>query len=318
MIARSLPLSAQELCESVRQSLAFDASRLDRVLRLDAGHGLVEVQAATSWKSLAVHLRPGDVQAGELRTTRPTIGESIACNAAGPDGRPAVSHVESFTMVTADGQLRRINRISNPALFALTVGGQGLFGVMYSVTLRLESLARAVSEAQAPHDLEPRESAAPTHKSAVPTRQFQLLVPPDQLDALIGEARERCAQWRIAVQGMMIRRIRREDETYLRWADREYAELAIRLAEGITLGCRVRGTQLRRELIDLAISRGGSFPIACTPEATRAQTQTCYPQLTGFLAEQRRIDPHERWANGWSRHQRSLLGREACEVRWDR
>ena len=55
----SLPLSAYELCEAVRQALPFDPSRLDRVLRVDSGRALVEVQSATTWKSLAARLRLG-------------------------------------------------------------------------------------------------------------------------------------------------------------------------------------------------------------------------------------------------------------------
>jgi hypothetical protein len=78
----------------------------------------------------------------------------------------------------------------------------------------------------------------------------------------------------------------------------------------------VRGTQLRHELIDAAIAAGGSFQIACTPDATREQTEQCYPQLKSFLAQKRHFDPNERLVNGWYLHQRNLLGREACEVRW--
>jgi FAD/FMN-containing dehydrogenase len=305
---RSVPLSAHELCESIRQSLPYDAARLDRVLRVDMTRALVEVQPNTPWKSLASQLRPSDAQARELRTTCASVGESIAWNAAGPDGRPSVMHVESLTMVTPDGQLRRIDRITNPTLFALVVGGHGLFGALYSVTLRLESLARAVSEAQ----------AMPASEANQPRRELQLLVPPEQVEGLLADANERCTHWRIALKSLAVRRIHQEDETFLRWAPREYAEVGIGLVEQATLGSTVRMTQLRRELIDVAIARGGAFPIACTPEATRAQTETCYPQLASFLAEQRRIDPRERWANAWSRHQRSLLGRETCEVRWNR
>lgn len=303
MTARSVPLSAQELCASVRQFLPFDAARLDRVLHVDTSRALIEVQAGTRWEQLAERL------GRRLAATCATIGESIACNAAGPDGRPTVVHVESFTMITPDGQLRRIDRISQPALFSLVVGGQGLFGVLYSVTLRLESLARAVAEAQPPES-----RIAPS--GAAHARPLRLLVPPAELDALLKESAERCAQWRIAVESMELRPIRPEEETFLRWAGREYAEVSLRLGTGGTLGNEVRATQLRRELIDLAISHGGSFPIACTPEATRAQTQSCYPQLAGFLAEQRRLDPQQRWANPWLRHYRSLLGREGCEGRW--
>jgi hypothetical protein len=78
----------------------------------------------------------------------------------------------------------------------------------------------------------------------------------------------------------------------------------------------VRTAQLRRELIDAAIAAGGSFPIACTPDASREQIEACYPQLKAFLAEKRRFDPHERVVNAWYLHQRELLRRESVEVRW--
>jgi FAD/FMN-containing dehydrogenase len=302
------PLSAQELCQSVRECTPIDASRLDRVLGVDETRGLVEVQSGAAWKTLAARLRPGDGLAQEVRTTHPTIGESVACNAAGPDGRPTVGHVQSFTMVTPDGQLRRVDRMSNPGLFALVVGGQGLFGATYSVTLRLESLARAIVETQTPEPLgEPRSRLA---------RKLVLLVPPGRLEALVAACRELCAEWRLELESLAARRVRADEETFLRLPGREYCEVSLGVAEGANLGAQVRVTQLKRSLIDLAISHGGGFPIACTPEATREHTDACYPQLASFLAEQRRIDPHQRWANGWLRHQRSLLTREACEVRW--
>ena len=126
------------------------------------------------------------------------------------------------------------------------------------------------------------------------------------------------SEWRVPIQDLQLRRTRQEAETFLRWAQRDYAEVGLGLCEPATLGGAVRVTQLRRELIDTAIAHGGAFPIACTPEATRAQTEHCYPQLRGFLAEQRRLDPHEKMSNAWLRHQRSVLGRQACEVRWNR
>lgn len=311
MARPSLPLSAHELSQCVRQSRTFEPSRLDRVLRVDASRALVEVQAGATWKSLAARLRPDDAHAQEVRTTRATIGESIDWNAAGPDGRPAVTHVESLTLVTPDGQLRRVGRIASPELFALVVGGQGLFGALYSVTLRLESLARALNEAQAPEvSTQPRPGQ--------PTPMLHLLVPPPAVDAFLASTREHCAEWRVPIQGMQLRRILQEGETFLRWAKRDYAEVAVGLCEPATLGGAVRVTQLRRKLIDTAIAHGGAFPIACTPEATRAQTEQCYPQLRDFLAEQRRLDPHEKMSNAWLRHQRSVLGRQACEVRWNR
>ena len=302
------PFSALELREAARNGWPVDTSRLNRILAIDAQRGLLEVQAATAWQTIAAELRPGDARAN-VRTTMPTVGESIARNAAGPDGVPAVTHVASLTLVTPDGDLRRVSRNREPELFALAVGGQGLFGTLYSVTLFIPSLAAAV-ERQA----QPQHMTLRPHARAQPA--LELLLPPQAVDEFVAETDTRCNDWRIGLHSVAIRRTLGEEETYLRWASREYAEVRLALAQPAGLGGAVRSGQLRRELIDAAIALGGSFQIASTPDATRGQIEACYPQLKDFLAQKRRFDPHERVVNDWYRHQRNVLSREPCEVRF--
>ena len=311
MITRSIPLSALELSAAMRDALPYDANRLDRVLRVDERYGLVEVQAATPWQAIAASLRPGDARSASasVRTTLPTVGASLAHNAAGPDGRPAVTHVESITLVTPNGELRRASRTAHRELFALAAGGQDLFGALYSVTLNIGSLQRAVNEAAAAEVI-----AAP--ECTTPARALRLLLPPDKVDAFLVEARHRCADWRLPLAGIELRRTAEEQDSFLRWARRDYAALTLYLAEPPVLGVAVRTTQLRHSLLDAAIDHGGSFPVSCTPEATRAQVEACYPQLRAFLAEKRRIDPNERLTNAWYRHHRNLLIQKNCQVRF--
>ena len=304
----TLPLSALELREAVRSGRSVDTSRLNRILGIDAQRGLLEVQAATPWQSIAAQMRPADPRAN-VRTTMPTVGESIARNAAGPDGCPAVNHVASLTLVMADGDLRRVSRQRDPELFALAVGGQGLFGTMYSITLEIPSLARAIEKQGEPQVVK-------LHPEMRGQRLLDLLVPPECVDAFIHETDERCSDWRVPLQSVSMRRTLGEEQTYLRWARRDYCELRLCIAPPRGLGGAVRTAQLRRELIDAAIAAGGSFPIASTPDATREQTEACYPQLKSFLAEKRRFDPHERLVNAWYVHQRELLRREHVDVRW--
>lgn len=307
MLAK-LPLSVSELREAVREGRTVDTSRLNRILAIDAQRGLLEVQAATPWHAIAAEMRPGDPRAN-VRTTMPTVGESIARNAAGPDGTPAVNHVASLTLVMPDGDFRRVSRHRDPELFALAVGGLGLFGTMYSITLHIPSLARAIEKQGEPQvvKLQPDMRVQQT---------IDLLVPPESVDAFVKETDERCSDWRVPLLGVTARNTLREEETYLRWAQREYCELRLAIAPPRGLGGAVRTAQLRRELIDAAIAAGGSFPIASTPDATREQTEACYPQLKAFLAEKRRFDPHERVINAWYVHQRDLLRRDSVEVRW--
>lgn len=307
--AGSIPLSAFELVAAMRESRAYDARRLDRVLGVDERRGLVEVQARTPWKAIAATLRPGDPRAAALASLLPSVGESLEHNGAGPDGRPAVVHVESIAIVTPNGELRRADRTGNRELFALVAGGQGLFGALYSVTLGIGSLARALNEATAAEELSPRQAQGPS-------RALRLLLPPEKVDGFLADARSRCAEWRMPLAGARLRRTTEESDTYLRWARRAYAALTLHLCEPPALGTAVRSTQLRRELIDAAIAEGGSFALSCTPEATRGQAEACYPQLRAFLAEKRRIDPQERLTNPWYWHYRNLFARPTCEVRW--
>jgi hypothetical protein len=308
---RSIPLSALELSAAMRDALPYDPARLDRVLRIDERHGLVEVQAATPWKAIADALRPGDVRSASAsaRTTLPTVGASLAHNAAGPDGRPAITHVESITLVTPNGELRRASRTSHRELFALAAGGHDLFGALYSVTLNIGSLQRAVNEAAATEVV-----AAP--EPEVRSRPLHVLVPPDKVDAFLVEARHRCAEWRLALAGVQQRRTSEEQDSFLRWARREYVALTLHLAAPPVLGVAVRTAQLRHGLIDAAIAHGGSFPLSSTSEATRTQVEACYPQLRAFLAEKRRVDPGEKLTNTWYRHYRNLFSARSCAVRF--
>lgn len=305
---KSIPLSAYELREAVRAGRKVDAGRLDRILRPEDSSGVIEVQAGVTWKAIANLLRPGDgdSEAASLRATMRTIGESIARNTAGPDGRPVVQHVESLTLITPEGELRRINRLANSSLFSLALGGQGLFGTLYSATLRVNSLLRSADDA----------IRSRTADSSDPTA-FHLLIPPESLNGFVAQAQAHCDDWRVAVQQVQIRPTLKEEETFLRWARRPYTEIGLRLAPLPTVGGAVRSAQLRRELIDAAIAAGGSFPITRTVCASREQVEACYPELAAFLAEKRRIDPAERLVNDWYLHYRNLLGRRGCETRWN-
>ena len=139
--------------DALRKAMQSSASRiclnpagLDRVLRYDEARELVEIQAGTAWSTLAAHLSENHPELGAYGASGllpATVGDWVAQNAPAPDGRPAVCFVEALTMVTLDAELKRISRQSNPELFACAVGGHGLFGVPYSVTLRTKELVRA-------------------------------------------------------------------------------------------------------------------------------------------------------------------------------
>ena len=304
------PLSAAELCDAMRHARPFESARLNRILGIDTQRGVLEVQAATPWAMIAAALRPEDPRAAAAANgLLHSVADSLACNAPGPDGAPAVTHVQALTLVTPDGELRRLTRTREPELFSLVVGGFGLFGALYSVVLRIDSLARAVEKAAPPQRIVLRPGTCAL-------RPLELLLPPAAAARFSADAEARCSDWRIALCSLEMRLTQPEGDSFLRWASRDFAQIKLRFAPGEGLGAQVREAQLRRQLVDVAIALGGRFHIASTPEATREQLDACYPQLGAFLELKRRFDPHQRLTNGWYLHQRSLLAGERCAVRW--
>jgi FAD/FMN-containing dehydrogenase len=128
-------------------AVQIDTTALDRVLSLDPERGLIEAEAGIMWPDLIAACL--DAQAGRERqwgifqkqSGAPgfTLGGSLAANIHGRplSHPPFVADIEAFTLLDARGEPRRCSRAENPDLFALAIGGYGLFGPVYSVQLRL-------------------------------------------------------------------------------------------------------------------------------------------------------------------------------------
>jgi FAD/FMN-containing dehydrogenase len=311
--------SADDLRRAILQrgqgdALRFDTAGLDRVLRWDAPRALIEVQSGTPWLALASRLGQTVPALGECLAAgalKGSVGDAVASNAPGPDGRPVVELVEAVSLVTADGSLRRASRARDAELFALAVGGLGIFGPAYSVTLRVDALAQAAVR------FRPAETLTLQDCGEAAARATTLLVPPAKLECFLADARRLLEEWRVPIAGVDVLRTLPEQDTVLRWAKQPYAAVTLRLAVSGPLGACVRGAQVCRALIDCALALGGSFPIATTRGASRAQLDTCYPELRGVLAEQSRRDPEARLCNAWHRHHRRLLDDTRVAVRWN-
>lgn len=130
-------------------AVLLDTTRLNRVLSFDPQTGLIEVEAGIQWPQLIGYLvetqkeTPGPQQWGiaqkQTGADRLSLGGSLAANVHGRGlrMRPIISDVESFTLVDAQGEVYWCSRRENSELFRLAIGGYGLFGLVYSITLRL-------------------------------------------------------------------------------------------------------------------------------------------------------------------------------------
>ncbi len=141
----------------------LDTRPMKRVLRFDRERGLVEVEAGIQWRDLVDFLivsqdgpapqwGMGQKQTGADRFS---IGGSVSsnCHGRGLTMPPIVSDVEAIRLVRPDASVIECSRNQNPELFRLAIGGYGLFGVIYSVTLRLaprQKLERVVEMTTVP------------------------------------------------------------------------------------------------------------------------------------------------------------------------
>jgi FAD/FMN-containing dehydrogenase len=130
-----------------RDTVLLDTRPLDQVLALDRERGLVEVGAGIQWPALIGWLgeaqrgvaRPWAIRQKQTGADRLCLGGALSANVHGRGLAfpPFVDDVEAFVLVGPDGEARRVSRREHPELFALTIGGYGLLGVITQVTLRL-------------------------------------------------------------------------------------------------------------------------------------------------------------------------------------
>jgi FAD/FMN-containing dehydrogenase len=128
-------------------ALLLDTTRLNRVLGFDMERGTVEVEAGIQWPALVRSLleeqegrsRQWGIIQKQTGADALSLGGALASNihSRGLAMRPIIADVEGFTLLDAEGRLHHCSRGENSRLFRLAIGGYGLFGFLYSVTLRL-------------------------------------------------------------------------------------------------------------------------------------------------------------------------------------
>ena len=125
----------------------IDMRKLNRVLSFDVQKGFITVEAGIEWPELIAGYEALQTQADtrwgisqkQTGADRLSLGGAVSANAHGRGltMSPLGSDIEQLEIVTPDGALKKCSRSENPELFSLVIGGYGLFGCIYSVTLRL-------------------------------------------------------------------------------------------------------------------------------------------------------------------------------------
>lgn len=102
-----------------------------------------------------------------------------------------------------------------------------------------------------------------------------------------------------------IRWTRRDDESFLAWAQEDYACVIFNLH--VEHHHREPAIAAFRALIDLALSFGGNYFLTYHRWARRDQVERAYPQFGEFLAAKEHHDPDGRFQSEWWRHYREVF-----------
>ncbi len=143
----------------------------------------------------------------------------------------------------------------------------------------------------------------------------ELYVPRERLGLFLVQAASVLRSHHAPLTYGTVRLIRRDEESFLRWAKEDYACVIFNLLTPETAaGCQRTATTFRA-LFDVALALGGSFYLTYHTYATREQLLAAYPELPEFLNHKRRFDPNERFQSTWYHRIRRLIAGELA-LKW--
>lgn len=109
-------------------------------MSLDEKNALLTVGAGARWSQVVPFLDQRGFSVAIMQSNNDfSVGGSLSVNCHGwqPQSGPIVDSVESFRLLTADGTVANCSRTEHADLFALAIGGYGLFGIILDVRLRV-------------------------------------------------------------------------------------------------------------------------------------------------------------------------------------
>jgi FAD/FMN-containing dehydrogenase len=136
----------------------------------------------------------------------------------------------------------------------------------------------------------------------------EMYVPRRRLPDFLEEARRILIERKAQVIYGTVRLIRRDDETFLAWAKEDYACVIFTLHTDLSVEGINATAGTFRDLISMAVSKGGSYYLTYNRFADRKLLDTAYPQFAEFLRLKKKYDPNETFQSNWYRYYRGTDG----------
>jgi FAD/FMN-containing dehydrogenase len=367
-----------------------------RHMKVDEAEMRLHVGAGARWSEIVPQLDARGLSVAVMQSNNDfTVGGSLSVNCHGwePNRPPIASTVESIRVMKADGTVVRCSRTENADLFALVLGGYGLFGVILDADLcvvaneryRLEGVtfpaeqlvASFAGHVQPPGDVgmvygrlcvapgaatflregywmifrrapcPPPEipslkgagvfkhfwdvqtahagdkASALTNWEAEKTASRELsgqifsrnqllnepatafgqqrgdltyilqeyVVPPDQFSPFLEALRGIIPRHQGMLLGTVVRKVCRDPDTLLRYADQDMFTLALMFLQPRTAEGDAAMQVMTREMIDAVLNCRGRYYLPYRLHAAKDQLDRAYPQFCTWLEQKRRHDP---------------------------
>jgi decaprenylphospho-beta-D-ribofuranose 2-oxidase len=123
-----------------RGGVVLDMRGFRRILAIDTAAPTVTVESGATWDEVQRAIAPKRLALKVMQSSNIfTVGGTMSANAHGRDldVMQVVDVVQRFRLLLADGRIVEVSRDTNPELFALVIGGYGMYGVILDVTLRV-------------------------------------------------------------------------------------------------------------------------------------------------------------------------------------
>jgi FAD/FMN-containing dehydrogenase len=126
----------------------------------------------------------------------------------------------------------------------------------------------------------------------------EYFVPPDQLAGFLRRLRTIIPRHDVELMNVTIRNVMADEDTVLRYADRDLFALVMLFNQPRTAAADQRLEALSRELIDAALASGGRYYLPYRLHASPEQFRAAYPQAGEFFQLKRQYDPDGLFQNG--------------------
>jgi len=158
---------------------------------------------------------------------------------------------------------------------------------------------------EAGYDVAELEPPSREHRTYVLQEYF---APVDKLDEFVPKAAEILRRHRVNVVNISIRHAIGDQNCVMAWARGETFAFVLYYKQRTRDSARGRVAVWTRELIDAALSAGGTYYLPYQPHATHEQFHRAYPRAGELFALKRQIDPEYRLRNTlWDKYYQPTL-----------